>query len=392
MLRDAGPDFSDSWRQCAFLTLIQVLGQMAFVGYRLDLTLKGVHLQWSPWTLGLLVSASSLVPALSAFYMGRLVDRVGYKLPTMLGHAATLLGCAVAGLTDRVWLLALSSMVAGGGAALSYVSLNLTVGVAAGPANRTRAYSLLTLGMSLATVIGPAMTGWGVDTVGSAVTFLLLIVPLVIAVAGVALLPIPPADIHVAVDGAARARGGGLLRNAAVRRVLLCSAMATTAFDLFTFLVPLHGTYNRLSATAVGLVVGGFGAGAFTARLGLPWLARRVSEWRMLQAVLLCTAAGFIAMPFCRTVGTLMPVAFLIGLVLGCGQPLLMTLTLASAPPGRGGETVGLRTSLTSGLQSVSPLLIGALGSAFGLGPIFWGMAAVLIGGGARVVRNERQA
>jgi MFS family permease len=70
---------------------------------------------------------------------------------------------------------------------------------------------------------------------------------------------------------------------------------------------------------------------------------------------------------------------FLLGLGLGSPQPMVLTLLHESAPEGRAGEALGLRTTLINGSQTVMPLLFGAVGAALGMMPVFWTMSAALI-------------
>jgi hypothetical protein len=86
----------------------------------------------------------------------------------------------------------------------------------------------------------------------------------------------------------------------------------------------------------------------------------------------------------------MLPLAVLLGMVLGCGQPIVMSLVHVAAPPGRTGEAVGLRTAITSLGQTVLPLALGAFGSAVGLLPLFRAVAGVLgFGGGYAATRDQ---
>jgi len=80
--------------------------------------------------------------------------------------------------------------------------------------------------------------------------------------------------------------------------------------------------------------------------------------------------------------GILTLVAFLLGLSLGCGQPLSMILTYNRSPDGRAGETLGLRITVNKVIQIGVPLVFGSIGSAFGLIPVFWCNAVLLVTGG----------
>ena len=66
--------------------------------------------------------------------------------------------------------------------------------------------------------------------------------------------------------------------------------------------------------------------------------------------------------------------SFALGLGLGSGQPMVMSLLSARAPPGRMGEVVGLRMTLIQSMSVAVPLAFGTLGSTLGLAPVFWGV------------------
>ena len=55
----------------------------------------------------------------------------------------------------------------------------------------------------------------------------------------------------------------------------------------------------------------------------------------------------------------------------------LFAINLGASP-----FTIGVRTLLVSISQTTIPLLFGALGAVLGMMPVFWTMAALLVGGG----------
>jgi hypothetical protein len=76
-----------------------------------------------------------------------------------------------------------------------------------------------------------------------------------------------------------------------------------------------------------------------------------------------------------------MALSFLLGLGLGCAQPVIMSQLYEASPPGRQGEAVGVRTLMLNGSHTVIPLASGALSAAAGMGPAFWLLAGLLLGG-----------
>lgn len=364
-----------------------MLGHVAFAGGRFSLTLQAVALKASPLAIGLLMSLMMVLPMLLSVHAGRWSDRLGYTRPAAIGLAMTAASCLVAAFLPQMAGLCISSVLLGSGYTLAHVAVNNAIGRAAAPGQLTRAFSATALGFSLSGMSGPLVAGFLIDHFGYASAFLVL--PL-FAVAALAMLfwrrpvhtdPIAPrAADHSVID---------LLRHAPLRAVFITSGLLSMGWDLFTFLAPLHGARSGLSATATGLVMGAFGAGTFAIRLLLPVFMSRVSEWRTLSGALLVTALCYLLFPLAVTLPVMLVAAFAIGLSLGCGQPMAMSLLHLTAPASRVGEAVGVRTSIVSASQTVLPLLFGAVGTAVGVGAVFWTAATLLAAGGAFASRRK---
>ena len=370
------------------LILLLAVGHASFGGARLAIALQALQLHASPFTVGLLMSLLMLVPTFVAVPVGRWVDRGGYQRPTTLALAGIVSGQLIAALLPTLAGLALCSLLVGTSFMLAHVAVNNAIGHLAGAGGRTRAFGLMAVGFSLSALAGPMIAGAAIDGVGFRWAFALLaLLPLGAA----ALLLHAPVMPRQAVASQVNTKGvRDLLRLPRLRSVLVVSALISSGWDLFTFLVPLHGAQNGLSATAIGLVAGAFGVGSATVRLALPWISRRVPEWKLLGGALLLSGIGYFLFPFCTTVGAMLPLALVLGVVLGCGQPVVMSLLLVVAPPERTGEAVGLRAAITSLGQTVLPLAFGVIGTALGMQPLFWAAALVLGVGGGYAARRPR--
>jgi MFS family permease len=370
------------------LILLLAVGHASFGGARLAIALQALQLQASPFTVGLLMSLLMLVPTFVAVPVGRWVDRGGYQRPTALALAGIVAGQLIAALLPTLAGLALCSVLVGTSFMLAHVAVNNAIGHLAGAGGRTRAFGLMAVGFSLSALAGPMIAGAAIDGVGFRWAFALLAV---LPLGAAALLLDAPAMPRHADALPVRTKGvRDLLRLPRLRAVLVVSALISSGWDLFTFLVPLHGAQNGLSATAIGLVAGAFGVGSATVRLALPWISRRVPEWKLLGAALVLSGIGYFLFPFCTTVGTMLPLALVLGVVLGCGQPVVMSLLHVVAPPERTGEAVGLRAAITSLGQTVLPLAFGGFGAALGMQPLFWAAALILGVGGGYAARRPR--
>jgi MFS family permease len=108
----------------------------------------------------------------------------------------------------------------------------------------------------------------------------------------------------------------------------------------------------------------------------------------MITGALAVSALAFVAVPFMNAPVLIAIASFLLGLGLGCGQPLTMILAFNAAPRERAAEAIAMRLAVSYGAHVVIPPVFGVLGAAFGLAPIFWTCAA-LLGGGSLLTRRR---
>ena len=371
-----------------FVLLLTVILHLAFTGSRVTLSLFALHLQATPLTVGILISLLAAVPLLFAVGWGRTIDRIGVRKPLLIG-AGTVLGALLLGAAvPRIEVLFIVSAVVGSGFMLVHICVNQVAGLLGTPEQRSRNFSLLALAFSTSGFLGPVISGFAIDLVGHRMTFLLLGCS---AAAGIALMLLRPIRMPAHPASAAghdHKRVVDLFRIRGLRRAFVASAVLSMAWDLFTFVTPIHGTRLGLSASVIGLILGAFGAAIFLVRLVLPAIVHRLSEWPLLIGGIFATGVAMIIFPLIDSVSLLIAVAFMLGLAIGGTQPMIMSLLYNTAPPGRGGEVVGVRTFLLNLTQAGMPLLFGVLGSTMGMTPVFWAMAAVLLLGGAYTSRR----
>lgn len=366
------------------LICLLVLGHIAFAGNRFTLTLQAVALHASPFAIGLLMSLLMVVPMVLSIHMGRWADRLGFARPAAAGLAALALGSLVAGVLPTMWALYVASVLIGTGYTLAQVAVQNAVGQLTPARQLTHSFSVLALGFSISGMSSPLVAGFAIDHLGYTAAFLAM---LAFAAVSFALLrPFLRAGA-LAPGGERLAATPGpvldLLRHPPLRAVLVVSGLLTMAWDMFQFLAPLHGARAGLSATLTGTLMGAFGAGTFAIRLLLPLIHARMSEWRIMSWALFVAAVCYTVFPLAGTFPLMLAAAFSMGLSVGCGTPMAMSLLHLTAPPSRAGEAVGMRTSIVSASQTFFPLVFGALGSAVGVGAVFWAGATVLASGGA---------
>ena len=370
---------------------IAVLAHMAFVSARMTGSLYALANKASTFTVGVMMALFALVPMLIAVRAGRWLDAVGAWRPTVTGIllmlGGMLLPAAFPYATADVAPLLVAAALVGTGSMLVMLAIQQVVGERADPKHRAAAFSWLALGASVSGFTGPVMSGMLIDHFSHRATFVVLIGVVLLALALIwanrSLLPVRDGT----VTGPEPLHPFELLKHVELRHALIVTALISMAWDLQTFVIPVHGTRVGLSASQIGFVLGCFAVATFTVRLAMPLLSRRFSEWQVLTYTLFNTTVAFALFPWFSSLAPLMVVAFLLGLGLGAAQPNVMSLLHSRSPKGRVGEALGLRTTIMNSSHVVLPLVFGAFGSVLGAGAMFWAMAALVFAGGSAAVR-----
>ncbi len=371
------------------LVALTILTHTAFNGSRMLVSLYAIHLHASTFTVGALMSAYALLPMLFAVSAGRLVDRSGARWPMFGASVAVALGALLPFVWPHLGMLYAASALIGTGFMMFHVAVSQTVGAIGKAEDRTANFSWLALGFSISGSIGPLVTGFAIDSIGHVRTFLLLFL---FPLAPMLLLWLNRPALPQAKERKTDAGGGrvmDLLHSRALRRVFIASGLLNMAWDLYAFVVPIYGSRIGLSASTIGAVMGSFAIATFAVRLLLPLLIRRVQPWHVITVALSIAAAVYCLFPLFTSVPLLIALSCVLGIGLGCSQPMVMTLLYNTSPPGRQGEALGVRTTVMNASHTALPLAFGALGAALGMFPVFWAMAA-LLGAGAWFVNRRR--
>ena len=379
-------------RPLPLIIILMVLDHVAFNGSRVAVSLSAINQQATPLTVGTLIALYALLPALLSVKAGRWIDRIGVNKPLLIGSVGVGCGTVMPFIFPTLTALYATSIITGVSFMLINVSAYHAVGEMSAPEERPVNFSYVALGFSTSAFIAPMLTGVAIDQLGYRSTFFILSLFTVLPIIALSANLLPAPKVHASREAMAKGDVMDLLRDADLRRLFIAMAILTVAWDIYGFAIPIHGSHIGLTASQIGIVMGAFAAATFTVRLAMPFIANRVKPWSLLAASLLISSVSFVAIPFTDSVGLLMAIMFLMGLGLGAPQPMVLTLLHQSAPVGRAGEALGLRTTLINTSQTVMPLVFGVVGAALGMTPLFWGMAVALLGGSvfARNVRHRR--
>jgi len=199
---------------------------------------------------------------------------------------------------------------------------------------------------------------------------------------------LPKAVKHA--TNATQHRALDLWRMPKLRGAFIASGILSAAWDLFQFYFPIYGHSIGLSASIIGAVLSTFAFATFVVRTVLPAWARRSGEAEILVYGVFIAAVAFVMFPFFTNPWLLAVAAFILGLGVGSGQPMSMSLIYALAPSGRASEAAGLRVMVNNVAHLTIPLFFGSLGTAFGFMPVFVSNAAMLAAGGEFMRRKNK--
>jgi MFS family permease len=364
------------------IMLICLLSHSGFGGSRVVVTLYALELGANQLTVGTLMALYALVPMLFAVAIGRLADRVGARLPMLLGTAGVAVALLLPPLVPGLATLYVSALLLGSSFQFFFITVTGIAGGIGGAENRARNYALISMGFAAAGFVGPTSAGFAIDRFGHLPTFcmlaLFLVGPILLLLLKPDFLPAARKD----ASGATQHSFLDLWRAPVLRSTFVASGIISSAWDLFQFYLPVYGHSIGLSASVIGTILGVFASATFVIRIVLPHLVKRFVETRILTYAIFVAACAFALMPFFRNAFALAACAFLLGLGVGCGQPMSMSLIYALAPSGRASEAAGLRVMVNNVMHLVIPLLFGSVGTAFGYMPVFLSNSALLTAGG----------
>ena len=372
--------------------LIVLCNMTVFRGSKVLVSLFAIELGAPQFYIGVLIALYSLFPMMLALYAGKLSDRLGVRYPMIAGSSGLALGLSLPYFAPGLPALYASAAMIGASHVFYNVSVQNLVGALSGTAERTRNFTNYGLVMAAGGFLGPLIAGFSIDHFGHAAGYLVLaggpLIPVLILLFARTLGKVgakPAAEAEQSVQAK------NLLANAPLRRTLITGAAILTGIDLFQFYMPIYGNAIGLSATTIGLILSMFAAASFVVRLVMPALVKRWSAETVLLWSLYAGCVTYLVFPLFENAVLLAVIAFALGLGMGCGQPLTMSLIYSRAPAGRSGEALGLRVSINNFMHIVVPLLFGTIGSMLGIAPVFVANALILGSGGVLIGRADRK-
>jgi len=357
-------------------------------GMRLATPLLALQQGYSAMAVGVLLALFSVTQVFMAIPAGKFTDRHGLKKPVRF---SVLIACAGAGLAV-VWpifpVLCIGALTTGGSTGITVIALQRHVGRMASDANQLKeTFSWLAIGPAVSNFMGPFFAGVLIDHAGAmpadeggfrAAFIMLTLMPLV---AWFWIRKVKEQPVAPVLPEHANNRVWDLLKDPMMRRLLLVNWLLSSCWDVHTFVVPVLGHERGLSASVVGSILGSFAVASAAIRVVLPWIARRLQEYRLLSGAMVCASLIFAAYPFFDSAMAMAICSICLGVVLGVVQPMIMSTLHQITPQHRQCEALGLRIMTVNASSVVMPLMFGAAGAVAGVSVVFWVVGACVASG-----------
>jgi len=304
--------------------------------------------------IGLLFGSFGVTLLTVSIPMGAASDRIGRRMPLVLGMAALAASTVLFAFGRSLPVLFAARLVQGAADAITWVVGFALVADLFGPAERGRATGIIMSGTSFSFMIGPSLGGWLYELGGARMPFIAVAVLAVIV--GAAFLWLVEPHQHA---------GRELVPVAAVLRtpeIAACAAAvvaASATTSMFEPVLALHLAAMGVGPARIGLVFGTAAVVTTTLHPVIGRLADRLGARRLTLAGLMLSAPGTI----------------LLGQTWSYASTIVLFVIAAAA------IALVITPSLAYMGEATSAAGIGSFGVAYGLYNVAWG--AGLLGGPA---------
>ncbi|HEY2954241.1 MAG TPA: MFS transporter [Candidatus Eisenbacteria bacterium] len=340
----------------------------------------------SPLMLGLLGFCQFLPVTLFSLWAGVIVDRVDKRRlifatqACALAQAATLAAVVTTGAV-RPWMVLLLALLFGVINAFDLPARQSFLIELVGKEDLSNAIALNSAAFNGARVLGPAVAGVLVATVGEAGCFWLNALSYVAVLVGLALLTRTGRGEER--DASATLLDG--IRYAwsvpPVRNLLLLLGVAAGFGFQYMVLLPVYARdILRTGAEAYGLMVSAFGVGSLLSAL---WMTRRLDRWDLRRNLLVGLTTGGIGMglfAWSRSVPLTLAMGFLAGFGLILYVASTNTLVQLTIEDRYRGRIMSLYTLMFVGTAPLGALLAGGIAQHAGAPAATTTCAAILLG------------
>ncbi|WP_167139300.1 MFS transporter [Diaminobutyricimonas sp. TR449] len=385
-----------SWR--LVLSIQAVLVQAVWVGVRLMVGYSAIENGADAAFIALLAAALAAPALFAAIPVGRLSDRIGGSVLTLVGTLLLAGSTAILIWVPGLGILLVSSALLGLGNVMLMIGQQTFVAHRTRDSPSDRAFGTLSAAASIGQLVGaPLITVattlelFGAPSEGPDTT-----TGLMTAVA-CAVLALPCGLVLLRIDRISTATVSrheptmssvALLATPGVWRAVVVSGLILVTMDLVYAFVPVWATEQGIDIVVVGWLLGLRALVSVLSRFGLSYLVGRFGRKILLIVAMGVGSISLIGLPFANEYAAV-GVMIGLGVCLGLPQPLTLAWVVSITSSSNHGAALGLRM-MGSRLAQVSiPIGVSAVAAPLGLAGIFWANALLLVFSSALVARSN---
>lgn len=322
-------------------------------------------------TIGLIISSTSILPLLLGYPVGIRIERFSPRGWGMLSTFGMIIAAVTLAFGRHLIFAAVSQMIQGASQLVMSLTLQTTLhNVGDEPLEAT--YGRYTFWASAGQIASPVLGGVIVGFLAYRGVTAHIAYRAVFALAGLVFLGallvasrFERTENRVRRDVPAPPSAHARETRGALGAVLMAGMALVFASDLRRSFYPLYLSSLGFSPTRVGMLYSTIAFASAGVRPFLGSISRWLPSQRLLVAILMCGAMGWMLTPLLHHWTLLAMAATICGISLGIGHPLTMSI-VASSGRHAVGQSLGLRQVFNQLGQFLSPLLLGALVSLSG--------------------------
>ncbi|MEE9399537.1 MAG: MFS transporter [Dehalococcoidales bacterium] len=355
------------------LLIISIINFFSFLDINLIIPIVALYastLGAEPGTIGFLIGLYSITNTPMNIIAGRLIDRVGYKLPLvagLAGGAASMFSYSLTRLPIHLAVVRAAHGICGG---LKSPAVMAAFTENASESQRGKVMSFYGMSLATANLVGFGLSGVIVSRLGYQPLFLLGAA--VLAVGAIMGLSIPKAERRKnPVAKASFSQDYGKVRNLLKRRRLLVSYSAIFAqyfaFGGIVTLLPLYVKNLGMDAFHVGMLLTAFTVVFIVLQFPSGILSDRMGRLKLIYAGLFLGIVTLTVLPLVTAFAALAMTMALYGAAFGLLFPSVSAMIADQTLPEERGMASGIfHALLTAGVAIGAPVM-GGIGSMMGV-------------------------
>jgi MFS family permease len=404
------------WRRSFYTQLaIAVISVTAIQAGRPMVTYRALELGADTIQIGLITSAFSILPVITAVAIGRWVDRIGEAWFLVGAMSLITTGSLITAGAAGLIVLGIGNAITGFGQITSLVAGQAMIGNRGPRELRDERYGWYATAASAGQLLGPALAALLVGTVlgsgviggsaafgsvGSSSTAVSEnpVAPVFIVGAALGLiatvlaftLPRRRPAAATTIDGPAiglLSATGRVLNRSGMKSAMLVSITVISAIDVLIAYLPVYGVAAGLAVETVALLLSVRAGASLVSRVFMTRLIRSLGRPRLLGISMAGAAVSILILPLVPPVWLLFLLMIVIGLGLGLGQPMTIAWVANRSPRQERALALGVRLTGNRAALLIVPTMMGVIAGASGITAI-WLVLAGFLGVGANVART----